>query len=103
MFPPNWCMDLTGVGAVKKPSATRLGDILREAADTVLHVSPPFRPLLLLPQHAEGDFFPIPPRPGRCVVLGVCLAGGQKVALQARCEAVAGPVGVCVFPRVGKA
>lgn len=42
MFPSNWRTALTRLGAVKKPSAIGLGDILREAADTALHISLPF-------------------------------------------------------------
>lgn len=73
---------MAGVGT--KPSAAGLSDISKEAADTVLHISPLFLPLFPLPQHAEGDFFPVPPGAGRQLVLGAHLAGRQKVVLLAR-------------------
>lgn len=80
---PNWCMALTGLRAVKKPSAVGSGDILREAADTALHGSTPSLPLLLLPQRAEGDFFPFPPGMGdmRCRV-PTSLAGRRLLCRQ---------------------
>lgn len=106
--PPSWCMALTGLRAAKKPSAVGSGDISREAADTALHGSTPSLPLLLLPQRAEGDFFPVPPGHRRRAVPGAHLAGGQKVALQATWEDPAesdmllDPLEGVFFPRVGK-
>jgi len=96
MFPPNWRVALARLGAAKKPCAIRLGDILREAADTALHVSPHFPPLLLLPEYVEGDLSHSPRTWMSC---GAGLLVCRKVALQARCEAFAGPRGVCVLPQ----
>lgn len=94
-------MALTGLGAVKKPSAIGSGDIWREAAGTTWHVSPPFLLLLLLPRHAKGDFFPLLLRPGKRAVLGYW--GAERWLCRRDVRLLLEPWERVFYQRVGKA